>query len=236
MIRLQIGAHQRAGMSAEAFRAKGHIDGDDQGKGGCHRNIHRGRYGAYRIDQHGIDAGSDLVQQLLPVDAFQPAHQPARVGILRTQIGGPAGNVCLDLQIETVEGLHKLRDQQSESQHQHKHNAQQRDGKADKVDGFIRRLLSGLAEQTFQPLFQPTHGHVDKKCQNAACQNGQDQIHEFCRKGQNGGKPQQCNKKRYAHNSYEQILFGFWFHDEVPFPKPAAEICKETVCRLFSVL
>lgn len=45
-------------------------------------------------------------------------------------------------------------------------------GKADKVDGFIRRLLSGLAEQMFQPLFQPTHGHVDKKRQNAACQNG----------------------------------------------------------------
>ena len=104
------------------------------------------------------------------------------------------------------------------------------------MDGFIRRLLSGLAEQTLQPLFQPTHGHVDKKCQNAACQNGQDQIHELCRKGQNGGKPQQCNKKRYAHNSYEQILFGFWFHDEVPFPEPAAEICKETVCGLFSVL
>ena len=132
-----------------------------------------------------------------------------------------------------MERLHKLRDQQSESQHQHQHNAQQRDEKAEKVDGFIRRLLSGPAEQMVQPLFQPSHGHIDEKRQNAACQNGQDQIHKLCSKGQNGGKPQQRSKKRYAHNSYEQILFGLWFHDEVPFPEPVAEICKETVCGFF---
>ena len=118
-----------------------------------------------------------------------------------------------------MKGLHQFRDQQGERQHQHQHNTQQGDEKAEKADGFRRGLLSGLAEQAVQPLFQPGHGHVDKKRQNAARQNGQYQIYQLCGKGQNVRKPQQRYKKRYPYNGNEQGLFCFWFHEKVPFPE-----------------
>ena len=204
---------------AEALRTKGHIDGDDQRKRGGDRDIHRGRDSPYRIDQHRVDACGDLVQQLLPVDALQPVHQPAHVSILCVEIGSPAGNIGLDLHIQAVEGLHQLRNQQSQRQYQHQHNAQQGDEKAEKVDGFRRGLLFGLAEQAVQPLFQTGHGHVDKKRQNAARQNGQYQIYQLCGKGQNVRKPQQRYKKRYPYHGNEQRLFCFWFHEKVPFPE-----------------
>ena len=51
-----------------------------------------------------------------------------------------------------------------------------------------------------------------------------------------GRKPQQRHKKRDSYNSYEQILFCFWFHEKNPFPELMAEICKENVCELFFVL
>ena len=121
---LQVGAHQRAGVVAEALRPKGHIDGDDQCKRGGDYDVHRGRDCPYRIDQHCIDACSDLVQQLLPVDTFQPVHQPAHVGILCVEIGGPAGDIGLDLYIQAVEGLHQLRDQQRQGQNAARQNGQ----------------------------------------------------------------------------------------------------------------
>ena len=46
-------------------------------------------------------------------------------------------------------------------------------------------------------------------------QNGQYQIYQLCSKCQNGRKPQQRHKKRDAYNSYEQILFCFWFHEKI---------------------
>ena len=147
--------------------------------------------------------------QLIPSSQF---HQPAHVGILCVEIGGPAGDIGLDLYIQAVEGLHQLRDQQSQRQHQHQHNAQQGDEKAEKMDYFRRGLLFGLAEQAVQPLFQPGHGYVDKKRQNAARQNGQYQIYQLCGKDQNVRKPQQCYKKRYPYHGNEQRLFCFWFH------------------------
>ena len=79
--------------------------------------------------------------------------------------------------------------------------------------------LFGLAEQAVQPLFQTGHGHVDKKRQNAARQNGQYQIYQLCGKGQNVRKPQQRYKKRYPYHGNEQRLFCFWFHEKVPFPE-----------------
>ena len=158
----QVGTDQCAGVVAETLRANGHINRDDQGKGCGHHNIYRGRYGTYRIDQHGVDAVGDPVKQLLPVDALQPAHQPPHVGILCAEIGGPAGDVCFDLYIETVKRLHQLRDQQCQRQHQHQHNTQQGDEEAQEMEYFIRGLFFGLAEQAFQPFFQPGHRHIDK--------------------------------------------------------------------------
>ncbi len=94
--------------------------------------------------------------------------------------------------------------------------------KAEQTKGLVRRLLFGLAEQLLQPLFQPGHGHVDEKCQDAARQNGQHQIHKTCCKGEHIRKPQQCNKKCYPHNGDEQRAFGVRIHDEVPFPECTA--------------
>ena len=233
---LQIGAYQCAGVVAETLGPEGHIDGDDQGKRCSHHDVHGGRYRPDRIDQHGVDAVGDPVQQLLPVDALQPVHQPVHVGILCAEIGGPAGDIGLDLQIEAVKRLHKLRDQQGERQHQHKNNAEQGDEKAEKMDGAARGLLFGPAEQASQPLFQSGHRHAEKKRQNAAGQNGQDQIDKIGGKGQNGRKPQQCDKKRYSHNGHEQILFCFWFHDDIPFPEPVAANCKSFSADSFIVL
>ena len=102
------------------------------------------------------------MEQLLPVDALQPAHQPPHVGILCAEIGGPAGDVCFDLYIEAVKRLHQLRDQQCQRQHQHQHNTQQGDEEAQEMEYFIRGLFFGLAEQAFQPFFQPGHRHIDK--------------------------------------------------------------------------
>ena len=104
----------------------------------------------------------DPVKQLLPVDALQPAHQPPHVGILCTEIGGPAGDVCFDLYIEAVKRLHQLWDQQCQRQHQHQHNTQQGDEEAQEMEYFIRGLFFGLAEQAFQPFLQPGHRHIDK--------------------------------------------------------------------------
>ena len=64
----------------------------------------------------------------------------------------------------------------------------------------------------------------------------QDQIDKFGGKGQNGRKPQQCDKKRYPHNGHEQILFCFWFHDDIPFPEPVAANCKSSSADSFIVL
>ena len=235
VVGLQVGTHQCAGVMAKALRPKGHIDGDDQRKRGSHHDIHRGGYCPYCIDQHSVDACGDLVQQLFPVDAFQPAHQPAHVGILCAEIGGPAGDVGFDLHIKAVEGLYQLRDQQGQSQHQHQSNTQQGDEKAEKMDGFSRGLLFRLAEQAFQPLFQPGHGHIDEKRQNTARQNGQHQIYELCGKGQNGREPQQRYKKRYPYNGNKQILFCFWFHAKILSRRFMAAGCKKTVCGLFIV-
>ena len=100
------------------------------------------------------------------------------------------------------------------------------------MDDFARGLLFGPPEQASQPLFQSGHGHAEEKRQNAAGQNGQDQIDKFGGKGQNGRKPQQRNEKRYPYNGHEQILFCFWFHDDIPFPEPAA--AKAPLRTLFS--
>ena len=81
-----------------------------------------------------------------------------------------------------------------------------------------------------------SHRHAEKKRQNAAGQNGQDQIDKIGGKGQNGRKPQQCDKKRYPHNGHEQILFCFWFHDDIPFPEPVAANCKSPSADSFIVL
>ena len=142
------------------------------------------------------------------------------------EIGGPAGDVRLHLLIEAAEGLHQLRDQQGQRQHQHKDDPQQSDKKAEQADGLIGRLLFSPAEQLLQPLFQSGHGHIDEQCQNAAGKNGQNQIHQLTRKGEHGRKTQQRHKKRDPYNSHQQILFCFWFHDDVPFPEPVAAICK----------
>lgn len=74
---------------------------------------------------------------------------------------------------------------------------------------FSPRAAFGLAEQAVQPLFQTGHGHVDKKRQNAARQNGQYQIYQLCGKGQNVRKPQQRLQKRYPYHGNEQRLFCF---------------------------
>ena len=222
MAGLQIRAHQRMGLSTKALRPKRQIDGDDEGEGGRHDDVHRGGHGTHRIDQHLVDAVGGFVEQLLPVDALQPVHQPAHVGVLCAEVGGPAGDVRLDLQIKAVERFDQFRHQQGQRKHQHQHDADQRDEKAEETKGLVRRLLFGLAKQLLQPLFQPGHGHVDEKCQDAARQYGQHQIHKTCRKGEHIRKPQQCNKKCYPHNGDEQRAFGVRIHDEVPFPECTA--------------
>ena len=159
------------------------------------------------------------MQQLLPVDALQPAHQPAHVGVLGVEVGRPAGDVGFNLQIQAVEGLHQLRDQQRQGQHQHQHHPQQGEQKAQQVERLARGLLSRFGKQPPQPLFQPGHGHAEEQRQNAARQNGQHQIHQLRGKGQNVRKPQQRHKKRHAHQRHQQGLFRVRSHPNVPFPE-----------------
>ena len=101
---------------------------------------------------------------------------------------------------------------------------------------YPRAVFLALQNRRFSRFSSPVIGTLIKSARMPPARMGRYQVYQLCCKGQNGRKPQQRHKKCDSYNSYEQILFCFWFHEKNPFPELMAEICKENVCELFFVL